>query len=261
MKTLPIYIDEAGRGPLAGPMYVGLILPLSRLTKQEIQPFTDSKKLSEKKREEFFAQIQSFHQRRKLIAISTSVSHKEIDRYGMTNTLNLAISRGLRELLYQMFLYIKSQTKDALCSCDHFSLLMVDTLFQQKKRTYQQLNTILQHFNQDFQLNFHLYIDGNKDFRLSKTFSTLKITTIIDGDAKIKEIGMASILAKVSRDRVMSSLPEKYKKYNFPQHKGYGTLGHKTAIEEYGPSDIHRKLFLKKLFPNHQMQKELPKGF
>jgi len=70
---------------------------------------------------------------------------------------------------------------------------------------------------------------------------------------------MASIIAKVSRDRVMTALPKRYQKYGFSQHKGYGTKLHKEKIAQYGPSDLHRKLFLKRLFPNHTFQKKLPR--
>jgi ribonuclease HII len=72
---------------------------------------------------------------------------------------------------------------------------------------------------------------------------------------------MASIIAKVSRDRVMHALPKKYLKYAFNQHKGYGTKLHKEKIIQYGPSNIHRKLFLKRLFPNHKVQRKLPETF
>ena len=72
---------------------------------------------------------------------------------------------------------------------------------------------------------------------------------------------MASIIAKVSRDRIMESLPKKYVKYNFDKHKWYGTKEHKELLEKYGPSNIHRKLFIKWIFPNHKFSKKLPEKF
>ena len=69
---------------------------------------------------------------------------------------------------------------------------------------------------------------------------------------------MASILAKVFRDRVMNALPKKYQKYGFAQHKGYGTQLHREKIAQYGPCDLHRKLFLKSYFPQHTFQTRLP---
>ena len=96
---------------------------------------------------------------------------------------------------------------------------------------------------------------------IKKNVSFWGIETIISWDAKIKEIWMASIIAKVSRDRIMENLPQKYAKYRFDKHKWYGTKEHKELIEKYGPSDIHRKLFLKWIFPNHKFSKKLPGKF
>jgi ribonuclease HII len=104
-------------------------------------------------------------------------------------------------------------------------------------------------------------IDGKSDFNLKKHYPNFQITTIIHGDDTVKEISMASIVAKVTRDRVMNALPRKYQKYGCSQHKGYGTQLHKEKIAQYGPSDIHRKLFLKRLFPHHKVQRKLPKNF
>jgi ribonuclease HII len=214
MKTYHIYIDEAGRGPLAGPMYVGLIFPLKKFTPKEISLFKDSKKLSESQREECFTKIQQLQQKGKLLAVSAFATVKEIDAYGMTNAEHMAIMRGLKQL--------------GVCNEMH---------------------------------PLHLIIDGKSDFNLKKHHPHFEITTIINGDTIVKEISMASIIAKVSRDRVMNALPKKYQKYGFTQHKGYGTQLHKEKIAQYGPSDIHRKLFLKWLFPHHTVQRTLPDSF
>jgi ribonuclease HII len=106
-----------------------------------------------------------------------------------------------------------------------------------------------------------LIMDGNRDFWLKKMFPFWEIETIVSWDAKVKEIWMASIVAKVSRDRIMESLPRKYAKYNFDKHKWYWTKEHKQLLEKYWPSDIHRKLFLKWIFPNHKFSKKLPEKF
>ncbi|MDR0650588.1 MAG: hypothetical protein LBG59_04200 [Candidatus Peribacteria bacterium] len=76
-------------------------------------------------------------------------------------------------------------------------------------------------------------MDGKSDFNLHKGYPNLKITTIIHGDDIVKEISMASIIAKVSRDRIMNALPKRYQKYGFIQHKGYGTKLHKEKIAQY----------------------------
>jgi ribonuclease HII len=80
-------------------------------------------------------------------------------------------------------------------------------------------------------------MDGNHNFGLNY------LSTIVKGDSKVPAISAASILAKVSRDRLMSNLNEKYKKYNFDKHKGYGTKSHIESINKYGYSDIHRLSF------------------
>ncbi|MCF7834596.1 ribonuclease HII [Candidatus Gracilibacteria bacterium] len=93
---MKVYIDEAGRGPLAGPLYVGLVIPLKRFSTKN---FKDSKKLSEKKREECFIEIKKLQSQGKLIYITGSVSPKQIDKYGITKSINLAIKSGLKKLI------------------------------------------------------------------------------------------------------------------------------------------------------------------
>lgn len=180
------------------------------MTVKELQPFRDSKKLSETQRASCFEQIQILQKKGKLIAVSAFATVEEIDQYGMTNAEHIAIIRGVRKITPPLIAPL------------------------------------------------HLVIDGKADFKLKQHYPHREITTIIDGDNKIKEIGMASIIAKVSRDTVMQTLPKKYHKYGFAQHKGYGTKLHKEKIAHYGPSNLHRKLFLKRLFPDHTVQRKLP---
>jgi ribonuclease HII len=96
-------------------------------------------------------------------------------------------------------------------------------------------------------------IDGKYDFKLRNTLH-IEVETIVDGDAKIPQIGMASILAKVERDREMIQIHKKYPKYGFDKHKGYGTQIHRDRILQYGPCKIHRKSFLKKLYHSDNQQ-------
>ena len=100
-----------------------------------------------------------------------------------------------------------------------------------------------------------MLIDGNRDFGLSKEVDC-KVTTIIDGDDLIAEISLASIVAKVTRDHEMIKLHEQYPQYNFAKHKGYGTLEHRNLIALHGPSAIHRKSFLKELFPEYKFERQ-----
>ena len=87
-------------------------------------------------------------------------------------------------------------------------------------------------------------VDGNQKPHIA---DGIEEVTVIKGDAKSMSIAAASILAKVSRDRFMLEIAEKYPEYEFPKHKGYGTKLHYEKIAEYGVSDIHRKSFLKKI--------------
>lgn len=199
--TLIFYIDEAGRWPLAGPMAVGVILPLKKIKKADLEVFRDSKKLSESKREALFGKIEEMVSQNLLSFWVWWVSEKEIDKLGMTKAQALAIERGI----------------------DCFASSQWQTV--------------------------KLIIDWNRDFWLRKLHPEWEIETIVKGDDKVKEISMASIVAKVSRDRLMYELShkKKYQKYWFEKHKWYGTKSHIEAIKKFWPSDIHRRLFLRKL--------------
>ena len=176
--------DEAGRGPLAGEVAAAAcILPMGI----EIKGLNDSKKLSEKKREELFKTIQD-------AAISCAVatcSVQEIEEYNILECALLAMRRAVE-------------------------MLEVKPEF--------------------------ILVDGN----INKGF-TLPSKAIIGGDAKSPNIAAASILAKVTRDRLCYQLDEKYPMYGFAKHKGYATKEHREAILKYGPCPEHRSLFLRKI--------------
>lgn len=177
-------VDEAGRGPLAGPVYAAaVILPEGLL----IEGVNDSKKLSEKKREQLFDVIKE-----KAVAYCiASASVEEIEELNILGAAMLAMKRAVEGLSVKA----------------------------------------------DFAM-----IDGNKKPELE-----IPCEAIVKGDAKSESIAAASNLAKVSRDRVMLEMAEKYPQYSFEKHKGYATKVHREAILEYGPCEIHRPSFLKKL--------------
>lgn len=174
-------IDEAGRGPLAGPVVVAsVIMPADSM----IEGVNDSKKVSEKKREKIYDQIIEE-------AISYGVGiigQDEIDEINILNATKKGLTMSLQEL---------TQKPD---------LILVDAL---------------------------THID------------TLGIPydSIIKGDAKCYSISAASIIAKVTRDRIMREWDKVYPEYGFEKHKGYGTAAHIAAIKEYGLCPIHRKSF------------------
>ena len=177
-------VDEAGRGPLAGPVCAAaVILPRGCI----IEGLNDSKKLSEKKREQLFDVITE-----KAAAYSIAMaSEKEIDEINILQATFLAMRRAVGSL--------------------------------------------------DIKPDF-VIVDGNRDPLLG-----IKTMTLVKGDSLCESVAAASVLAKVTRDRYMLKLCEKYPEYQFQKHKGYGTKLHYEMIEKYGISDIHRKSFLKKL--------------
>lgn len=177
-------VDEAGRGPLAGSVFAAAVILPEGLV---IEGVTDSKKLTEKKREELFEIIKE----KATAWCVASASVEEIEEMNILQADMLAMKRAVEGLSVPA----------------------------------------------DFAM-----IDGNKEPKLS-----IPCTAIVKGDAKSESIAAASILAKVSRDRLMTELSEKYPEYGFEKHKGYGTKAHREAILTHGPCEIHRLSFLKKL--------------
>ena len=178
-------VDEAGRGPLAGPVCAAAVILDPSV---ELEGVNDSKKLSEKKREALFYVICQ-----KAVAYSIAFAAvEEIEEVNILNATYLAMNRAIEGLSVKA----------------------------------------------DFAL-----IDGNrapKDIKID-------CQTVVKGDAKSLSIAAASILAKVTRDRLLLEYDEKYPQYNFAKHKGYGTAEHMEAIRKYGVSEVHRPSFLKKL--------------
>ena len=176
-------IDEAGRGPLCGPVVAAaVILPKDKY----IEGVNDSKKLSPKKREKLYDDI-------KKEAISVGIGIVDVDIIEEINILNatkLAMIKAIKDLK------IKPD---------------------------------------------YLLIDGNQliDIDIEKQ-------TVVSGDAKSESIAAASIIAKVTRDRMLVNFDKLYPEYGFAKHKGYGTKIHIEAIKKYGLTPIHRKSFCKK---------------
>ena len=177
-------VDEAGRGPLAGPVCAAAVILPAGLV---IEGVNDSKKLSEKKREELFPVICE-----KALAYGIGwADEREIDEINILQATYRAMKRAVESL---------PLTAD------------------------------------------YALIDGNRMPPLA-----IPGTTIVKGDALSMSIAAASILAKVSRDRVMVQYSREYPQYGFEQHKGYGTAAHVQALREYGPCPLHRRSFIKNL--------------
>lgn len=178
-------IDEAGRGPLAGPVVVAsVIMPKDSM----IEGVNDSKKISEKKREKLYDEIIE-----NAISYSVGIVHqKEVDRVNILNATKAGLTESIKGL----------KVKPEIILVD--ALTGIDTCG----------------------IPYH---------------------SIIKGDAKSYSIAAASIIAKVTRDRIMRQWHEVYPEYNFIQHKGYGTAAHIAAIKEYGLCPLHRLSFVKNI--------------
>ena len=176
-------VDEAGRGPLCGPVVAGAVI----LKKDEfIEGINDSKKLSEKKREKLFDEIKE-----KAIAVGVGIVYQEeIDEINILNATKKAMKMAVENL----------------------------------------------EVKPDFVL-----IDGNQNVKLE-----MKSEPVVKGDALSISIAAASIIAKVTRDRMLIEDDKKYPEYGFAKHKGYGTKAHIEAIKKYGLCPLHRKTFCKK---------------
>lgn len=173
-------VDEAGRGPLAGPVVAAAVILNSQ---DPIEGLMDSKKLTAKKRELLFNEVTT-----RAIAYGVGIaSVEEIDTHNVLQATFLAMRRAVSTL---------AQTP---------ALVLVD---------------------------------GNQDPKLD-----LPVTLIIDGDVLEPSISAASIIAKVTRDRLLVELDKKYPGYGFAEHKGYGTKKHLAALQTLGPAPCHRRSF------------------
>lgn len=207
MQHFTIGVDEAGRGPLAGPVSVGVALVPVDFDWAHIPDVNDSKKLTEKKREEIFEIAKKLKKEGKLDYAVSMVGAKAIDTNGIVSSITIGMNRTLQRVIKNTMVN-RSMEK-----------------FGYKK--------------------IFVKLDGG----LKAPEEFIHQETIIKGDSKEKTIGLASIIAKVTRDRYMvrkSALPQ-FSPYTFAQHKGYGTKKHREAIAKYGLSEEHRKSYCKNI--------------
>ena len=182
-------VDEAGRGPLAGPVCAAAVILPEGLV---IEGLNDSKKLTARKREALYERIVSE-------AVSYGIAFAEVEEIEQSDILSaalLAMNRAMAQLDPQPALAL---------------------------------------------------IDGNTTRSIA-----VNARSVIGGDGLCASIAAASVLAKVTRDRLMVSLAEKYPQYGFERHKGYGTRAHYAAIAEYGPCELHRRSFLRKFYADRR---------
>ena len=186
-------IDEAGRGPLAGPVVVAsVIMPQDSM----IEGVNDSKKVSEKKRDVLYEKIIE-----EAVAYGVGIiDQNEIDKVNILNATKEGLTTSIQEL--------ERDLKEKNRGFDKPEIILVDALTK-------------------------IDTDG------------ISYRSIIKGDAKSYAIAAASIIAKVTRDRIMRQWDEVYPEYGFEKHKGYGTAVHIQAIKEHGICPLHRKTFVK----------------
>lgn len=194
-------IDEVGRGPLAGPVAIGVVVYDSKNEKEirkVLREVRDSKKLSKIKREEISNKVKIFSKSHILRYIIGYENNKVIDKKGISYAINSCLEKSFKKLKKELSLNNR---------------------------------------------NTKIFLDGG--LKAPSEFENQK--TIIKGDDKEFSISLASIVAKVSRDNLMTKLSKKYPKYGFEVHKGYGTLKHRNIIHRFGLTSIHRVTFCKNI--------------
>lgn len=206
-----IGIDEAGRGPLSGPVSVGVALVTADFDWKKLSGVGDSKKLSPQKRAAIFGQVQNLKKIGKFDYSVAMVSAKMIDKIGIVPAIKKALAVALAKVA-------KNNPQVTL-------------------------------------QNTFIKLDGG----LKAPAEFLQQETIIKGDDKELIIGLASIMAKVTRDKYMERVAKKseFAKYGFEIHKGYGTKSHREAIAKYGLSSEHRQTFCRNIITERVLLKKL----
>lgn len=193
MKQYVLGVDEAGRGPLAGPVAVGVVMAEEGFDFLKAFPdLNDSKKISEKKRERIFEQLLLLEKTGEVRFCVKSVSAGDIDKKGITQAVKAGVHAGVQKLAPDP-------------------------------------------------AGARVYLDG-----LLHAPEEYEQETVVGGDALIPAIMLASVAAKVSRDRLMVKLAKDYPGYGLETHKGYGTKAHIEAIKKLGLSELHRRSFCRK---------------
>jgi len=195
MRLTVLGVDEAGRGPLAGPVSVGVVAVSANFNVREHFPgVADSKALTEEKREALFECLEQFQNKGVLRYTVVFASSKKIDQIGIVKAVQGCVYTGVRRLA----------PDPGGVEVLRDGLLHAPPAYTQK--------------------------------------------TSIRGDETEAIISLASIAAKVTRDRLMKKISSRYPQYGFAAHKGYGTLFHRTAIEAFGLSNLHRRSFCSRIF-------------
>ena len=221
-----IGIDEVGRGPIAGPVAVCAFLakdnyiPISPID-IKLPKLKDSKKLSKKQREIWFNFLKKQKEEGFCNYVVSFVSSENIDKFGINKCIQKALNESLEKVISQKINFADSS--DTLA--ENSLSINVDSYSLLKK---------------EFILSLHIFLDGG----LHAEAEYINQETIIKGDELHPIISMASIMAKVSRDRIMTNYAKEYPEYGFENHSGYGTKAHYDAVKKHGQTLIHRKSYI-----------------
>ncbi len=199
--VLVVGVDEAGRGPLCGPVvaaavcYKDATYAIPPELEKDFALIRDSKKLSEQQREKIYDLIQEH------FYVGIGIVHADtIDRINILEATFLAMKSAISQLMK---------------------------------------NIPVQHENHGRGSQAYVLVDGNQEI----PNVSLRQETVVGGDGTVKSIAAASIVAKVTRDRMIVEYDKRYPEYGLAQHKGYGTKVHMDALRKYGPTPIHRMSF------------------
>lgn len=218
--NMTVGIDEAGRGPLAGPVAVGVAAVPAGFEWARVLPGVgDSKKLKPEDREAIFRRAATLRQAGELDYAVAMVGSLVIDRKGIVPAIDLALTRALTRLTTGDLRRDRAQEE---------MVIQLDGGLRVPERVFQKMQ------NSSFATNQTGFEAGER---------TVTQETIIKGDVSEPAIGLASIVAKVTRDRYMERMATRYPAYGFAEHKGYGTKAHRAAITAHGLCEIHRQTF------------------
>jgi len=235
-KKYKIGIDEVGRGPIAGPVCVSAFLvkdesflesctsrTCAKNKNKNLSKLRDSKKLSKKQREEWFEYLKIAKTEGFCDFSVSFVSSENIDKFGIAKCIQKALDESLERVILQ-----NKSFSSGLAPAP------VPLVRGPEKKNY--FTKLLK----DDLSSFIIFLDGG----LKAKEEYINQETIIKGDELHPVISLASIVAKVSRDKIMEKYGKEYPEYGFEKHVGYGTKTHYKAIKKHGQTPIHRKTFI-----------------